>query len=279
MAAVVHQCRSQSRLVGSGLTSTTNDPGRGRCRVDDRRGSHHQGQVSSLGGLHGSVDVGSVQGFAEEHDARSEVAPAGIARGGRNAQDRFPGGHRQVRLAGKTAINAVETVEPAVQVSEHHRPRPLVEVVDVLGDDVHALQRKPIADQTRPAGQCLVPRVRGGGVHDPDAPQVPGPHQLGIGTPALLGGHRLGGVTGPQPGRLVTEGGNPRLRRHARTGQHQDPAGGACPFQQLGGKRFQFLVVHVPTLAQTPRRMDLMGGNGDCRKEQGRRTGPRPAPG
>src|SRR5690606_18797333 len=93
---------------------------------------------------------------------------------------------------------------------------PLVQVVDVLGDQVEVL-----AHPLPQPGERLVRRV---GVHPRNAGPalvVEAVHQLAVGRERLRGGHVLGAVPLPQPVG-VAEGRQAALGGDAGTGQYDD---------------------------------------------------------
>ncbi len=103
-----------------------------RCnRIDDRRGSDNDHDVSVLrGGGCPSKDVG-IQRLAEPHDVGSKPGPA-------PATEVATWCCLVVEDRKTTIVRASHLPQVAVQFQRRDAPRPLVQAVNVLSQDAHA---------------------------------------------------------------------------------------------------------------------------------------------
>jgi hypothetical protein len=118
------------------------------------------------------------------------------------------------------AAEALHAPDVAVQLQHALAAGVTVQAVHVLRDEreVHAPGDAPPLDLHERA----VARVGPGLCHEGATPGIPIPHKLGVGRERLLGRELLGLEVLPETRERIPEGGNARLRRDSRAGEHGD---------------------------------------------------------
>ena len=196
-------------MTGMPLASASSGrPGGG---IDDRRCSDHDHDVGVAHRIDRFLPGGVGQRLAEPHHVGPDQATAGMLWRLRDLDRLRHLG--QVAVVFALATVATEFEKAAVQVVHVLTACPLVQVVDVLGDDVHLGVVLPRRD-----GPMAV--VRLDPLHEVVPPQIPRPYLLRVPVPALCARYLVWVDFRPQPGLDVAERRNPALCGNTCSAEH-----------------------------------------------------------
>ncbi len=159
--------------------------------------------------------------------------------------------------------------EAAVQVGQHRRASPFVQIVDVLGDDPQVGVWAPA-----PGSESVMASVRRGGGHEVDPPEEPRVDVWLVAAPGLGRGQVLRVDQTPQAGLSVPEGRHTRVGGHPGSGEHGDPVrqarkaqdairDGGDGTERLAPDRVNPWVGHQAMMTPSQARPSL-GGKGAC---------------
>jgi hypothetical protein len=193
-----------------------------RGRIDLGRGARDDHEVARACSVLGARDRIGRQHFVEPHDVGSQECAA------TRATRRLVRGDRVVPARDDLAVaRAAHPRQRAVQLDDGPASRACVEAVDVLR------RQQEAGDATLDRRERDMTRVGRRGEHRRTPLGVPVPHQLWIARERRGRGELERVEARPQSGERIAERRDARLGRHARAGQHDDPAR-AC---EGGGER------------------------------------------
>jgi len=176
--------------------------------INHRRGADGEKNIAGGAGGRGAFHRRFGQLFFKPDHVRPQQ-PAAVRAFGRHVPGVRPACDHHV------FIKAFRAGDVAVQLDDLPAAGPLVQAVNVLGDEVK------FGKEFLHLGERQMRGVRPGFGHELAQPGVPFPHQAGIAAEGARRGQFFGIVFGPQTGLRRAKGRHTAFHRHARAGQHR----------------------------------------------------------